>query len=56
MYTLPYRTTDAPKDEKAYKKAVLKVAKEVAAKLGNTPAVALKAYISPVVFAQWRTK
>lgn len=44
-----------PTDEKSYKRAVLAVAKEVSAKLGNTPAVALQSYINPVVFAEWRT-
>lgn len=45
---------EKPKNEKEYKKAVSKVAKTVAAKLGNTPAIALKSYISPIVFADWR--
>ena len=40
----------APDTEAAYKKAVRTIAAEVAAKLGNTPAVALKAYIDPRVF------
>lgn len=43
-----------PKTEKEYKKAVRTVAKTVAAKLGNTPAVALASYIHPSVFAEWR--
>jgi len=45
-----------PKTEKEYKKAVMAVAKVVASKLGNTPSVALVSYISPVVFAPWRSK
>jgi DNA topoisomerase IB len=30
------------------------VAKEVSSKLGNTPVVALQAYIDPRVFSDWR--
>lgn len=33
-----------------YKKMVMGVAKKVAAKLGNTPSIALKSYINPFVF------
>jgi len=44
-----------PENEKAYKKAVMAVAKTVAEKLGNKPAECLKSYINPSVFAQWRT-
>lgn len=40
-----------PKTMKEYKDLVLGVAKRVAAKLGNTPSVALKHYINPFVFA-----
>ena len=43
-----------PKTEREYKRDVLTVAKTVAAKLGNTPTVALQAYINPVVFSGWR--
>ena len=43
----------APTDEKAYKKAVMDVAKKVSAKLGNTPTVALQSYIAPEVFSKW---
>jgi DNA topoisomerase-1 len=43
-----------PKTMKLYKKAVREVAKHVAARLGNTPTVALQAYISPTIFAVWR--
>jgi DNA topoisomerase-1 len=46
--------TPAPKNEKEYKKAVVRVAKAVANKLGNTPVIALQSYINPVVFADWR--
>ncbi|MFA5355295.1 MAG: anti-CBASS Acb1 family protein [Candidatus Paceibacterota bacterium] len=45
---------EAPKNEKEYKKQVKSVAKQVAERLGNTPSVALKSYISPVVFSAWR--
>lgn len=43
-----------PKNEKDYRKAVMGVAKKVAAVLGNTPTVALQSYINPVVFSEWR--
>jgi DNA topoisomerase-1 len=43
-----------PTNEKEYRKAVLAVAKKVSAKLGNTPTIALQAYINPAVFASWR--
>jgi DNA topoisomerase I len=43
-----------PANEKEYRKMVLAVAKKVAAKLGNTPTIALQSYISPAVFAEWR--
>lgn len=38
---------------KEYKAKVMAVAKKVSALLGNTPAMALKAYIDPNVFAAW---
>lgn len=43
-----------PKDFKDYKKKVMEVAKQVSSKLGNTPVVALQAYIDPRVFMSWR--
>lgn len=46
----------APTDEKSYKKAVKDVATTVSKKLGNTPTIALQSYISPTVFAEWRSK
>lgn len=46
----------APTDEKSYKKAVKAVATVVAAKLGNTPTIALQSYIHPATFAKWRIK
>jgi DNA topoisomerase-1 len=42
-----------PKSPTAYKKAALAVARKVAEALGNTPAIALKSYIAPHVFADW---
>jgi DNA topoisomerase-1 len=45
---------DAPADEKSYRRAVMAVAKDVAAKLGNTATIALQSYINPAVFASWR--
>ena len=44
-----------PKDDKEYQKMIMGVAKVVSQKLGNTPAVALKSYIHPAVFQQWRS-
>jgi DNA topoisomerase-1 len=44
----------APKTFKDYKKAVMDVAKKVAAKLGNTPTIALQSYIMPSIFSQWK--
>jgi DNA topoisomerase-1 len=43
-----------PTNHREYKAAVMTVAKHVASKLGNTPAIALSAYISPTVFAKWQ--
>lgn len=45
----------APKTEKEYNKSCHVVAKAVSQKLGNTPTVALQSYISPAVFAAWRS-
>ena len=45
-----------PTSETAFKKQRLAVAKKVAAVLGNTPTVALKAYIDPAVFAKWEPR
>jgi DNA topoisomerase I len=44
----------SPKNEKEYKAAVKKVATAVSQKLGNTPAIALQAYIDPTVFSGWQ--
>lgn len=43
-----------PKTEKEYQAKAMEVAKQVSAKLGNTPVVALQSYINPAVFASWR--
>lgn len=45
---------EPPKNFKEYKKKVMEVAKHVSNKLGNTPVVALQAYIDPRVFMSWR--
>lgn len=47
-------TMKAPRNPAEYKKAVKAVCTVVANKLGNTPAVALSSYISPVVWSEWR--
>jgi len=47
-------TMPHPTNEKEFAAARLKVAKHVAEVLGNTPKVALDAYIDPAVFGQWR--
>jgi len=47
---------EAPINENEYKKKIKEVAKQVSAKLGNTPTVALQSYISPVVFADWKAR
>ena len=44
----------APTDVKSYKAQVKSVATEVSGVLGNTPAIALKAYIDPSIFSNWR--
>ena len=52
--TLPYRADGRPAGERALAGLERAVVKEVAAALGNTPAVCRKAYIDPAVFAGWR--
>jgi len=44
---------DAP-SERALKREIADVVKQVAAKLRNTPAVCRKSYINPAVFDAWR--
>jgi DNA topoisomerase-1 len=41
--------------EHAFKSEIVKVVKQVAAELRNTPAVCRKSYISPAVFEAWRS-
>lgn len=48
------RKMQKPTSASAYKKQVMSVAKVVSEKLGNTAAIALKAYISPFVFSEWK--
>jgi DNA topoisomerase-1 len=48
------KTMRAPKSTKTYKKARKRVGVAIAKFLGNTPKVALDAYISPEVFAAWQ--
>ncbi len=45
-----------PKSSAAMKKAMREVAKDVSRLLGNTPSVALKSYIDPVVWSPWKAK
>jgi DNA topoisomerase IB len=52
--TLPYRADGRPAGERALAAMEKAVVREVAAALGNTPAVCRRAYIDPVVFAGWR--
>jgi DNA topoisomerase-1 len=48
------KARNTPRGPADYKRAVRDVATVVAAKLGNTPTVALQSYIDPTVFAKWR--
>jgi DNA topoisomerase IB len=41
--------------ERAFKQEIVKVVKQVAEELRNTPAVCRKSYINPAVFAAWRS-
>jgi DNA topoisomerase IB len=41
--------------EQAFKSEIVKVVKQVAAELRNTPAVCRKSYINPAVFEAWRS-
>jgi hypothetical protein len=42
-----------PKDAKAYKAAVMEVAKHASSRLGNTPTICLQSYLNPSVFSSW---
>lgn len=48
------KAAEAPTEARSYKRAVMDVAKKVAAALGNTPSIALQSYIAPEVFGSWR--
>jgi DNA topoisomerase IB len=41
--------------DRAFKSEIVRVVKQVAASLRNTPAVCRKSYINPIVFDAWRT-
>ena len=43
-----------PETKKAFMSQQKAIATEVADKLGNTPAVSIRSYISPVIWSQWR--
>src|SRR5450631_1251554 len=49
--------TPPPADasDRAFKSEIVKVVKQVAAELRNTPAVCRKSYINPIVFEAWRS-
>ena len=47
------RSMPVPTDAKSHKAAVMAVAKQVAAKLGNSAAIALQSYIAPETWASW---
>ena len=47
-------TMKPPANAKEYKKAIMTVAKQVAAKLGNTATIALNSYIVPQTFESWK--
>ena len=54
--TLLARTAMPEKpSEQAFKSEIVKVVKQVAAELRNTPAVCRKSYINPAVFDAWRS-
>lgn len=48
------RVKEKPKDDKAFRKVVMGIAKIVAASLGNTPVIALQSYVNPSVWAKLR--
>jgi DNA topoisomerase IB len=45
-----------PRNEKEFKEMAKEVAKKVSKVLGNTPAMAMKAYIDPLVWQPWNEK
>jgi DNA topoisomerase-1 len=50
------KSLKTPKTDREFKIARMKVARAVAAHLGNTPKVALDSYISPTVFSKWKSR
>jgi DNA topoisomerase IB len=55
--TILLARTPRPADasDRAFKSEIVKVVKQVAAALRNTPAVCRKSYINPIVFEAWRS-
>jgi DNA topoisomerase-1 len=55
--TILLARTPRPLDasDRAFKSEIVKVVKQVAAALRNTPAVCRKSYINPIVFGAWRS-
>lgn len=55
--TILLARTSRPADasDRAFKSEIVKVVKQVAAALRNTPAVCRKSYINPLVFEAWRS-
>src|ERR1700688_2231885 len=55
--TILLARTPPPVDasDRAFKSEIVKVVKQVAAALRNTPAVCRKSYINPIVFEAWRS-
>src|ERR1700680_4768170 len=52
---LAYTPLPESRSERALKREIADVVKQVAAKLRNTPAVCRKSYINPAVFESWRS-
>ena len=50
------RSLPVPETKTAFQKSVAQVSREVAAHLGNTPAVARGSYIDPAVFSAWQAR
>ena len=46
---------ESPTNEKEFNAAIRKVGLVVSEALGNTPTVALKSYIDPIVFIDWQS-
>jgi DNA topoisomerase-1 len=52
---LPLGSSSGPPSERAFKTAIVAAIKAVSAELRNTPTVARKSYINPLVFTAWRS-